>query len=217
MTNQNHHDSDRDDTPEIPRGDSLDALLRTWHDENAASARAKRDEIIGALTLRQLEERVAHVRDHGREGLPIHTKLRVRDKNVQGNLVRSDEVFDYLRDVVRPVFTESFRNTSELAQRVLVVTTASARANWGREIRDWQSIPRRVYVAYTGKPFDAAAFDAVVVGWDGAAGLAKALSAYRWDVVILDESFAALDPQTLAAALAAARRRAHTLLVIAHP
>ena len=49
MTNQNHHDSDRDDTPEIPRGDSLDALLRTWHDENAASARAKRDEIIGAL------------------------------------------------------------------------------------------------------------------------------------------------------------------------
>jgi hypothetical protein len=49
MTNQNHHDSDRDDTPEIPRGDSLDALLRTWHDENAASARAKRDEIIGAM------------------------------------------------------------------------------------------------------------------------------------------------------------------------
>ncbi len=81
-----------------------------------------------------------------------------------------------------------------LAQRVLVVTTASARANWGREIRDWQSIPRRVYVAYTGKPFDAAAFDAVVVGWDGAAGLAKALSAYRWDVVILDESHYAKNP-----------------------
>lgn len=49
MTNQPHHDHDRDDTPEIPRGDSLDALLRAWHDENAASARAKRDEIIGAL------------------------------------------------------------------------------------------------------------------------------------------------------------------------
>jgi ATP-binding cassette subfamily B protein len=46
--------------------------------------------------------------------------------------------------------------------------------------------------------------------------LARALLAAP-QVVILDESFAALDPQTLAAALAAARRRAHTLLVIAHP
>jgi hypothetical protein len=51
MTNPDHHDRTRDgdDTPEIPRGDSLDALLRAWHDENAASARAKRDEIMRAL------------------------------------------------------------------------------------------------------------------------------------------------------------------------
>lgn len=37
------------------------------------------------------------------------------------------------------------------------------------------------------------------------------------DVVLLDESFAALDPDTLSAALAAARSRAPALLVVAHP
>lgn len=36
-------------------------------------------------------------------------------------------------------------------------------------------------------------------------------------VVVLDESFAALDPESLAEALGAARRRAGTLVVIAHP
>ena len=37
------------------------------------------------------------------------------------------------------------------------------------------------------------------------------------DLVILDESFAALDPETLCQALRCVLRRAATLLVIAHP
>jgi ABC-type multidrug transport system fused ATPase/permease subunit len=37
------------------------------------------------------------------------------------------------------------------------------------------------------------------------------------DVVVLDESFAALDPATLRLALHCALERATTLLVIAHP
>jgi ABC-type multidrug transport system fused ATPase/permease subunit len=37
------------------------------------------------------------------------------------------------------------------------------------------------------------------------------------DVVILDESFAALDPGTLEQAMACALRRARTLVVVAHP
>lgn len=37
------------------------------------------------------------------------------------------------------------------------------------------------------------------------------------DLVVLDESFAALDPQTLGRALRAVLARARTLLVIAHP
>jgi ATP-binding cassette subfamily B protein len=35
--------------------------------------------------------------------------------------------------------------------------------------------------------------------------------------VILDESFGALDPENLQRAIACAKRRAKTLLVIAHP
>jgi ATP-binding cassette, subfamily B, bacterial len=37
------------------------------------------------------------------------------------------------------------------------------------------------------------------------------------DMVVLDESFAALDPQTLCRAMQCAQKRARTLLVIAHP
>jgi ATP-binding cassette subfamily B protein len=37
------------------------------------------------------------------------------------------------------------------------------------------------------------------------------------EVVILDESFAALDPVTLELAMACALKRARTLLLIAHP
>jgi hypothetical protein len=59
MTNHDHHDRarDGDDSPEIPRGDSLDALLRAWHDENAASARAKRDEIMRSLLAERTAQR----------------------------------------------------------------------------------------------------------------------------------------------------------------
>ena len=39
----------------------------------------------------------------------------------------------------------------------------------------------------------------------------------RAEIVVLDESFAALDPETLAQALKCVQRRAATLLVIAHP
>ena len=39
----------------------------------------------------------------------------------------------------------------------------------------------------------------------------------RLDVPVLDESFAALDPETLERALACVLRRAETLVVIAHP
>jgi ATP-binding cassette subfamily B protein len=39
----------------------------------------------------------------------------------------------------------------------------------------------------------------------------------RADLIILDESFAALDPETMKRALECVRRRARTVLVIAHP
>ena len=53
-------------------------------------------------------------------------------------------------------------------------------------------------------------------GERGRVFLARALL-QRAEVVILDESFAALDPETLQQAVACADRRAATLLVVAHP
>ena len=65
MTNQNNGQNDRDDArdgaPEIPRGDRLDAMLRAWHDENAAAAREKRDEIVRALAREQSRRRARPV------------------------------------------------------------------------------------------------------------------------------------------------------------
>ena len=39
----------------------------------------------------------------------------------------------------------------------------------------------------------------------------------RSEVVILDESMGALDPETLAQTMECVRRRARTLMVVAHP
>jgi hypothetical protein len=65
MTNQNNDHNGRDDAldgaPEIPRGDRLDAMLRAWHDENAAAAREKRDEIVRALAREQSRRRARPV------------------------------------------------------------------------------------------------------------------------------------------------------------
>jgi len=59
-------------------------------------------------------------------------------------------------------------------------------------------------------------------GWQLSAGersrlyIARALL-QRAELVVLDESFAALDPESLRQALACVLKRARTLLVIAHP
>jgi hypothetical protein len=57
MTNPANDGRERDDTPEIPRGDRLDALLRTWHDENSAAARSTRDEIVRRLAAQEAARR----------------------------------------------------------------------------------------------------------------------------------------------------------------
>ncbi len=82
------------------------------------------------------------------------------------------------------------------AGSILVVTKGSARANWGREVREWQSLPRSVQVLYAGheKITDAAV---VVVGWGMVYDkrVLKALLARNWDVLILDESHEAKNPE----------------------
>lgn len=84
-----------------------------------------------------------------------------------------------------------------LAQKVLVVTTASGRANWGREFRDWQSFERKIQVIYgTSDSLDQTA-DVVVVGWPTVNDrrLHAALRSRQWNALILDESHYAKNPE----------------------
>lgn len=75
------------------------------------------------------------------------------------------------------------------ARKILVVTTASARANWLREFALWSAFPRSGAAIYTtGETIPQA--DVVVVGWSNviAERIRAQLVARQWDVLILDES-----------------------------
>jgi SNF2 family DNA or RNA helicase len=87
------------------------------------------------------------------------------------------------------------------ARKILVVTTASARANWLREFGLWSAFDRRGVALYTTKsvklqPED----DVVVVGWSNviAPYILSQLTMQRWDALILDESHKAKSLQTKA-------------------
>ncbi|CUW38825.1 putative Helicase(SNF2-related,6-226)1 [Magnetospirillum sp. XM-1] len=75
------------------------------------------------------------------------------------------------------------------AERVLVVTTAKARVNWGREWMEWGNFPLPVHVigSTTQRIPDR---DVVVVSYEQvlADGVFNQLSAGRWDVLVMDES-----------------------------
>lgn len=76
------------------------------------------------------------------------------------------------------------------ARTILVVTTASARANWLNEFRQWSVFPRKAVAVYTTTERIADDADVVVVAWSNViADVIKGqLAARRWDVLILDES-----------------------------
>lgn len=88
------------------------------------------------------------------------------------------------------------------ARTILVVTKSSARAQWGREFREWGWV-RNVQVIYSGSETVSAEADVVVVGWGMIFrdGLLAQLTARSWAVLILDESHEAkgqLSRRTLA-------------------
>lgn len=96
-----------------------------------------------------------------------------------------------------------------LARRVLVVTTATGRANFGREFREWQAFPRVVQVLFGASDAIDPAADVLVVGWSVVADkrLQARLAAWKADVLVLDESHYAKSPdakRTSAAMLLAA-------------
>jgi SWI/SNF-related matrix-associated actin-dependent regulator 1 of chromatin subfamily A len=76
-----------------------------------------------------------------------------------------------------------------LARKVLVVTTASARANWLAEFRMWSALPRTGAAIFTTTE-KIPDVDIVVVAWSNviAPAIRDQLVARQWDVMILDES-----------------------------
>jgi len=81
-----------------------------------------------------------------------------------------------------------------LAQHVLVITTATARAQWAREFGVWGGWPRRTQVLY-GADRPRPDVDVTVVGWSTIYDHAAQLTG-QWDAVLLDESHYAKNPET---------------------
>jgi len=52
-----------------------------------------------------------------------------------------------------------------LANPILVVTTATARANWKREFGLWSPVPRKTFVAYGKRDTIPADAELVIVAW----------------------------------------------------
>jgi hypothetical protein len=77
-----------------------------------------------------------------------------------------------------------------LADRILVVTTASGRGVWRSGFREWSSFGRPVQVLSSGRETIAPASRVVVVGWAGITQteLRTQLLRERWDVLIGDEA-----------------------------
>lgn len=75
----------------------------------------------------------------------------------------------------------------ELAQRILVVTTASGRAVWKRAFPNWSKMPRSVGILADS---NGKLYDVTIVSWAGITtpGIRAKLLAAEWDRVILDES-----------------------------
>lgn len=82
-----------------------------------------------------------------------------------------------------------------MAQTILIITTASGRGNWAREMREW-GFPRDIQVIFKGTDKVRADADVVIVGWGGIArkALQDQLTARKWDVLIPDEGHYAKNP-----------------------
>jgi SWI/SNF-related matrix-associated actin-dependent regulator of chromatin subfamily A-like protein 1 len=75
------------------------------------------------------------------------------------------------------------------ARSILVITTSSARADWGYQFRAWQAYPRSVQVIYSAKDVIDPTANVTVVGWGMIFDpkLYPQLMARTYDLIIVDE------------------------------
>jgi SNF2 family DNA or RNA helicase len=76
-----------------------------------------------------------------------------------------------------------------LYRKILVVTTASNRANFGRDFREWQAFPRKVQVLFSSKDRIAPDTDVAVVAWSTIIDPCQKQHLIAWgaELCILDE------------------------------
>ena len=81
-----------------------------------------------------------------------------------------------------------------LAQRTLVITTASGRPVWRRGFDTWSAFRLRCAVAQSRLDRDHLTADRLVIGWPALSGMADTLARERFDLLIVDESHYAKNP-----------------------
>ena len=82
-----------------------------------------------------------------------------------------------------------------LAQRVLVITTASGRPVWRRGFDTWSRFDLRTAVAQSTLTKEHLTADRLIVGWPSLSALAPQLLNERFDLILADESHYAKNPE----------------------
>lgn len=82
-----------------------------------------------------------------------------------------------------------------LAQRTLVITTASGRPVWRRGFADWSRFDLSCAVAQSTLTKEHLTADRLVVGWPSLSSVSDRLSKERFDLLIVDESHYAKNPE----------------------
>lgn len=83
-----------------------------------------------------------------------------------------------------------------LAQRILVITTASGRPVWRRGFDTWSRFGLRTAVAQSTLTKEHLTADRLIVGWPSLSALAPQLLNERFDLILADESHYAKNPET---------------------
>ena len=82
-----------------------------------------------------------------------------------------------------------------LAQRILVITTASGRPVWRRGFADWSRFDLPCAVAQSTLTKEHLTADRLVVGWPSLSSISDRLAQERFDLLIVDESHYAKNPE----------------------
>jgi len=82
-----------------------------------------------------------------------------------------------------------------LAQRILVITTASGRPVWRRGFADWSRFDLSCAVAQSTLTKEHLTADRLVVGWPSLSSISDRLAQERFDLLIVDESHYAKNPE----------------------